>query len=49
MHKFRELKVWQRAMGFVTEIYRVSRRHRRFLMKPTKSRPWSSVSLKASS
>lgn len=24
MHKFRELKVWQRAMGFVTEIYRVS-------------------------
>ncbi len=24
MHKFRELKVWQRSMGFVTEIYRVS-------------------------
>lgn len=26
MHKFRELKVWQRAMDFVTEIYRVSAR-----------------------
>ena len=24
MHKFRELKVWQRAMDFVTEIYRAS-------------------------
>ena len=24
MHKFRELKVWQRAMDFVTEIYKVS-------------------------
>ena len=24
MHKFRELKVWQRAMDFVTEIYRSS-------------------------
>jgi four helix bundle protein len=24
MHKFRELKVWQRAMDFVTESYRVS-------------------------
>ena len=24
MHKFRELKVWQRAIEFVTEIYRVS-------------------------
>ena len=26
MHKFRELKVWQRAMDFVTGIYRVSAR-----------------------
>jgi four helix bundle protein len=24
MHKFHELKVWQRAMNFVTEIYQVS-------------------------
>ena len=24
MHKFRELKVWQRAMDFVTEIHRSS-------------------------
>jgi four helix bundle protein len=24
MHKFRKLKVWQRAMDFVTEIYRVT-------------------------
>jgi len=24
MHKFRELKVWQRGMGFVTEVYRIS-------------------------
>jgi len=24
MHKFRELKVWRRAMDFVTAIYRVS-------------------------
>lgn len=24
MHRFRELKVWQRAMDFVTEIYRSS-------------------------
>ena len=24
MHKFRELKVWQRAMDFVTDIYEVS-------------------------
>lgn len=24
MHRFRELKVWQRAMSFVTEIYKVS-------------------------
>ncbi len=24
MHKFRELKVWQHAIEFVTEIYRVS-------------------------
>ena len=24
MHEFRELKVWQRAMDFATEIYRVS-------------------------
>jgi four helix bundle protein len=26
MHKFRELKVWQRAMDFVGEIYKVSTR-----------------------
>lgn len=25
MHKYRELKVWQRAMAFVVEIYRESR------------------------
>ncbi len=24
MHKFRELKVWQRAIEFVTEIYRIA-------------------------
>jgi len=24
MHKFRKLRVWQRAMDFVTEIYRVT-------------------------
>jgi four helix bundle protein len=24
MHKFRDLKVWQRAMDFVTEVYRIS-------------------------
>ena len=24
MHRFRDLKVWQRAMGFVTEIYKMS-------------------------
>ena len=25
MHRFRELKVWRRAMSFVTEIYKMSR------------------------
>ena len=26
MHKFRKLKVWQRSMDFVTEIFQVSNR-----------------------
>ncbi len=26
MHKFRKLRVWQRAMDFVTEIYKISSR-----------------------
>jgi len=58
MHRFRELKVWQRAMGFATKIYRVSVTlppSERFGLtsqirtKLMRSRLWPSASLEVSS